>query len=244
MALVTARLQHANRAAQFQAFSLRAEGGVISPILGVDHYWMHAPTFPPHHHAGMSAVSYLLRDSETGMDNRDSIGTVNLIQPGGLHWTTAGRGVNHEEVPAERGKSVHGLQIFVGLAPSKRDIAPFPLTIDPDQVPIVTLPGATVHVPVGQFAGARSPLIPPTEMTLLDIQLDASSELNVPLPKGYGGFAMVINGTVEIDGQSFSKGDLQVPVFPAQDVAQDLVFKATQDGATLVIFSGPPLPIA
>lgn len=51
---------------------------------------MSGPTFPTHCHAGIAAVSYLLLDSKKGMDNRDSIGTENLIRPGGLHWTTAG----------------------------------------------------------------------------------------------------------------------------------------------------------
>jgi hypothetical protein len=28
---------------------------LISPFIGVDHYWMDAPTFAPHQHVGMSA---------------------------------------------------------------------------------------------------------------------------------------------------------------------------------------------
>ncbi|WP_455820879.1 pirin family protein [Pseudomonas cerasi] len=65
----------------------------------------------------MSAVSYLLSDSETGMPNRDSLGTQSLIQPGGFHWTMAGKGIVHKEVPAEQGKTVHGLQIFIAQSP-------------------------------------------------------------------------------------------------------------------------------
>lgn len=72
---------------------------------------MSGPTFPPHQ--GFSAVSYLFLDSETGINNRDSIGTQNLIKSGGLHWTTAGKGIVHEEVPAETGKTVHSLLIFI-----------------------------------------------------------------------------------------------------------------------------------
>ena len=64
----------------------------IDPFLGVDHAWISTPTFQPHPHAGFSAVSYLFLDSETGIDNRDSLGNRNHIQPGGLHWTAAGAG--------------------------------------------------------------------------------------------------------------------------------------------------------
>jgi len=86
-------LQRANQGSHFRAFSLRdVDPALVDPFLGVDHAWISAPTFPPHPHAGFSAVSYLFLDSETGISNRDSLGNQNLIQPGGLHWTAAGRG--------------------------------------------------------------------------------------------------------------------------------------------------------
>lgn len=70
-------------------------------------------------------MSYLFLDSETGIDNRDALGNRNLIQPGGLHWTAAGKGVVHEEVPAEQGKTVHMLQIFINLPQEHQADAPF-----------------------------------------------------------------------------------------------------------------------
>lgn len=78
---VIAPIQRANHGGHFRAYGLRGVAELIDPFLGVDHYWMSAPTFPAHPHAGISAVSYLFLDSETGMVNRDSIGTHNLIQP-------------------------------------------------------------------------------------------------------------------------------------------------------------------
>nr|CUV10899.1 putative 12-oxophytodienoate reductase [Ralstonia solanacearum] len=119
-----ATLQRANHGSHFRAYLLRGAAALIDPFIGVDHARMSAPTFPPHPHAGFSAVSYLFLDSETGIDNRDSIGTHNLTRPGGLHWTTAGRGIVHEEVPAETGKTVHSLQSFVNLPPQRRATAP------------------------------------------------------------------------------------------------------------------------
>lgn len=242
MSIVIAKLHRANRAGHFRAFGLRGEAGLLSPFLGVDHYWMNGPTFPLHSHTGMSAVSYLLLDSETGMANRDSIGTDNLIRPGGLHWTTAGRGVEHEEVPAEPGKTVHGLQIFVGLEPSQRDIAPFPLTIEPQDVPVMHLPGAKIRVPVGRYGDTRSPLTPPTEVTLLDVSLEEGAELNVAIAAGHAMFAMPIFGTVEVAAQRFDSEDLKVPVFPAQDAPRDVSIRALHGSAKVVVFSGPPLP--
>lgn len=147
-----ATLQRANHGSHFRAYGLRGAAALIDPFIGVDHAWMSAPTFPPHPHAGFSAVSYLFLDSETGIDNRDSIGTHNLIRPGGLHWTTAGRGIVHEEVPAETGKTVHSLQIFVNLPPQRRDIAPFALSLAPQDIPVVQLPASRCACPSGASA--------------------------------------------------------------------------------------------
>ena len=106
MTTTIARMQHANRGSHFQAYRFHgASPAQLDPFIGIDHAWMSAPTFPPHPHAGFSAVTYLFLDSETGIQNRDSNGNRTLIEPGGLHWTAAGRGVVHEENPAITGRA-------------------------------------------------------------------------------------------------------------------------------------------
>ena len=131
------RMQRANRGSPFRAVRLHgADPAQLDPFIGIDHAWMSAPTFPPHPHAGFSAVTYLFLDSETGMANRDSLGTRNLIEPGGLHWTAAGRGVVHEEVPAVTGSTTHLLQIFVNLPRDRQTAAPFALSLASQDVPV------------------------------------------------------------------------------------------------------------
>ncbi|WP_061291535.1 pirin family protein [Azotobacter vinelandii] len=238
---VIASLQRANHGSHFRAFGLRGVAELTDPFLGVDHAWMSGPTFPPHPHAGFSAVSYLFLDSETGINNRDNIGTHNLIRPGGLHWTTAGRGVIHEEVPAETGKTVHSLQVFVDLPSERKDIEPFPLILEPQDVPVVQLPGVKVRVPLGSFADARSPLTPPTNVTMLDISLEEGAELAVPVPAGHCAFVMPIFGTTMVDGQSFDLNDLNLPVFPAQATPHAITLQAPYGSAKAMLFAGPPL---
>lgn len=238
---VIAPIQRANHGSHFRAYGLRGLAAMINPFLGVDHAWMSAPTFPPHPHAGFSAVSYVFLDSETGIDNRDSLGTLNLIRPGGLHWATAGSGIVHEEVPAEAGKTVHSLQIFVNLARERQNIAPFALTVEPEDVPVVQLPGAKVRVPVGSFNDARSPLLPPTEVTMLDISLEEGAELAVPVAAGHCAFVMPIFGMVAVDGQRFDLNDLKLPVFPAQEAPHAITLQTPSGSAKVMLFAGPPL---
>lgn len=235
-----AHLKNMNIGNGFRAYSLR--GGEmaepIDPFLGVDHAWMSEPTFATHPHAGFSAVSYLFLDSETGIHNRDSLGTRNLIQPGGLHWTTAGRGVVHDEVPAVTGKTVHMLQIFVNLAVDRQGAKPFALSIEPQDVPTVNLPGAIIRVPLGNYGDIRSPLRPPTDVSLIDISMDDGADLSFPISAGHCAFIMPIFGEIEIDGQSFDANELKLPVYSEQSTSREVELKAKQGAAKVVVFSG------
>jgi redox-sensitive bicupin YhaK (pirin superfamily) len=240
---IVTRLQRMNRGRHFRAYSLHSEeaSALIDPFLAVDHAWISAPTFPPHPHAGFSAVSYLFLDSETGIDNRDSLGNHNLILPGGLHWTAAGRGVVHEEVPAETGKTAHMLQIFVNLARERQSAPPFAVSLSAQDVPVVQLSGAKVRVPLGAYGEARSPLTPPTDASLLDISLDDGVELIVPVAAGHNAFVMPIHGTLTVDGQRFDGNEPNLPLFPAQAQPRAITLKATQSSTRAVLFAGPPL---
>ena len=73
--------------------------GSMDPIIMVDHFTMTEPTFGPHAHAGLSAVSILFEDSEGPFSNKDSLGNDIELMPGDLYWLKAGRGAVHDEKP-------------------------------------------------------------------------------------------------------------------------------------------------
>jgi redox-sensitive bicupin YhaK (pirin superfamily) len=72
--------------------------------------------FPPHPHAGFSAVTYVLEDSEGKLRSRDSLGNDLVTGPGGIVWTQAGSGLIHEELPADSNRELHAVQVFVNLS--------------------------------------------------------------------------------------------------------------------------------
>ena len=237
------KLQSMNIGNGFRATAIR--GGEmakpIDPFLGVDHAYMSAPTFQPHPHAGFSAVSYLFEDSTTGILNRDSRGTQNLIKPGGLHWTAAGNGIVHEEIPAENSKMVHMLQIFVNLPIDKQNAEAFALSIEPNDVPVVQLNGATVRVPLGSYAEVSSPLQTPTEVSLLDITVDDGAAVLIPIATGKSAFVLPIIGNVKIDGENFVGGETTAPVYSEQNSPSNIKIQAINGIAQVVVFSGKPL---
>lgn len=239
----SARLQRMNQGSKFRAFSLRsdASGLPIDPILGVDHAWMSGPTFPAHPHAGFSAVSYLFLDSETGVANEDSLGHRNLIQPGGLHWTASGSGIVHEEVPAEIGKTVHMLQIFINLPAQRQSEPPFVFSIEPQEIPVIRTPGVKIRVPLGSFGDICSPAQLPTQVTLLDISLEEGASVQVPIPPGETAFVLPIDGEVWVDDQPCNLVEITVPVNLPHSIDRVVTLSSRQGSAKAVLFSGKPL---
>src|SRR5690606_3977967 len=68
--------------------------------------------FPAHPHRGFETITYML---EGQMRHTDHMGNVGLLQPGGVQWMTAGRGVIHEEMPEQSEGRLHGFQIWINL---------------------------------------------------------------------------------------------------------------------------------
>lgn len=232
-------VQRANHGTHFRAYTLR-EAALINPFLGVDHAWMSEPTFPPHSHAGLSAVSYVFLDSETGIANSDSAGAANIIEPGAVHWMVAGKGVVHEEAPAEPGKTVHSLQIFVRLPHAVRAAEPYSISLAPLQIPTVQRPGAKVRVVAGSFDGHHAPGHIPTDVDMFDVSLETGATLSLPVAPGRAVFVLPIFGAVEIDGTHFGLNELKVPVFSARSDCRDIQLHAPDGTAKVMVFGGSP----
>ncbi|MEG3193318.1 pirin family protein [Lysobacter sp. D1-1-M9] len=76
--------------------------------------------FPPHRHANMEILSYVLSGA---LAHRDSSGAGGgEIGPGQLQWMSAGHGVEHSEYNASGTEPVHFLQIW--LQPDRVNAAP------------------------------------------------------------------------------------------------------------------------
>lgn len=185
------------RAAHFNSDMFDRRTG---PVLMVDDFRMSVPTFPPHPHAGISAVTYVLPDSPGAHVSFDSLGQVVTIDPGSLHWFCAGNGAVHTEEPEYA--PVHGLQIFVNLPIRAKRCAPHAQHLKSRDVPIVINDELIVRVVVGSFGGKTSPLEPPTPMMLLDFHSLKRVDTNVPLPSNWAGMVYVLNGQLIATWQS------------------------------------------
>ena len=66
--------------------------------------------FPPHRHANMEILSYVI---DGGLAHRDDAGSEGVLRPGELQWMSAGHGIEHSEYNASDAAPVHFLQIWI-----------------------------------------------------------------------------------------------------------------------------------
>ena len=54
------------------------------------------------------------------MRHRDNKGNEGLLEPGGVQWMTAGRGIVHSEMPEQEDGLMRGFQLWVNLPAATR----------------------------------------------------------------------------------------------------------------------------
>lgn len=135
----------------------------------------------PHPHIGLATVTYLF---DGAIMHRDSLGSIQLIEPGDINWMTAGRGIVHSEREPEslRGQSyhLHGIQLWAALPLGKEDIEPAFTHTPAAELPALTVDDARVRVLIGSAFGAGSPVATFSPTLYLDIHLPKDGSLNLP----------------------------------------------------------------
>jgi len=189
----------------------------------------------PHPHVGLATVTCLF---EGAMAHRDSLGSVQLIEPGALNLMTAGRGIVHSERTPEALRKVarplHGLQLWLALPASEEECEPrFEHTPAAD-IPVVELPGCTVRVLIGQAWAAVSPVVTASPTLYLDVSLAPGQSLDLPtLAEEAALYA--IDQALQLDGVPLPAHTMAMLTGPAR-IAND-----TSAPARFVVIGGAAL---
>ncbi|MFJ9884726.1 pirin family protein [Streptomyces sp. NPDC091287] len=186
---------------------------------------------PPHPHMGLQTVSWL-HDGE--VLHRDSLGSLQTVRPRELGLMTSGRAISHsEESPKEHARLLHGAQLWVALPEAHRNIEPhFQHHTD---LPVVTAPGVTATVILGELDGAASPGTAYTPIVGADVTLAGGAEARLPLDPDFEYAVLSMSGEAEVDG---------VPVLPGSMLylgcgRTELPLRAVSD-AGLMLLGGEP----
>ncbi|MCB1672353.1 MAG: pirin family protein [Gammaproteobacteria bacterium] len=160
---------------------------MVGPWIFFDH--MGPATFPagqgidvrPHPHINLATVTYLF---EGEILHRDSLGSVQAIQPGDINLMVAGSGIVHSERERPEVRSVehvlHGLQLWLALPEADEEIAPAFHHYSGRDIPRVEVNAVPVRVMMGAAFGVTSPVITFARTLYAEASLQAGQALDIP----------------------------------------------------------------
>ena len=164
----------------------------------------------PHPHIGLATVSYLF---EGAIMHRDSLGSVQRIEPGAINWMTAGSGIVHSERGPEdlktRAYVNHGIQLWAALPAAYEAVAPAFEHTPASDIPTLSVGDAQVRVLIGQAFGHTSPVKTFSPTLYIDVQLKAGGCFDLPaLATELALYS--IDEPVEVDGEPVAAHTLVV----------------------------------
>jgi redox-sensitive bicupin YhaK (pirin superfamily) len=179
---------------------------MLDPFLLLDAFESDRPQdyiggFPSHPHRGFETVTYLLAGR---MRHKDSAGNEGVIEPGGVQWMTAGRGIVHSEMPEQQDGLLMGFQLWVNLPARAKMSEPAYQEFPPDGVPVERRPdGAEIRVIAGTTSEGTAGVIRNEYVnpTYLDVSLPARASLTQAVDPADNSFVFLIDGEL-IVGQS------------------------------------------
>jgi hypothetical protein len=176
---------------------------MVDPLLLLDCFESDDPDdyiagFPAHPHRGFETVTYLLAGR---MRHKDNAGHEGVIEPGGIQWMTAARGIVHSEMPEQEDGLLRGFQLWINLPATEKMAAPGYQEFNADEIPVEHREdGGIVRViagttDAGVTGAARRPS---TDPLYLDVELPRGGAFEQRLPGTHAAVIFVIDGELEI----------------------------------------------
>jgi redox-sensitive bicupin YhaK (pirin superfamily) len=135
----------------------------------------------PHPHINLATVTYLF---EGALLHRDSLGSVQEIQPGAVNWMTAGKGIVHSERSPDADRqttsTLHGIQTWVALPDEHEETEPSFVHYPSDRLPTWTENGAQITIIAGQSHSRSSPVQTFSPILYLGVQLSPNARVVIP----------------------------------------------------------------
>lgn len=224
---------------------------MLDPFLLLDAFRSDRPDayiagFPSHPHRGFETVTYLLAGR---MRHKDNAGHEGVIEPGGIQWMTAGRGIVHSEMPQQQAGLLEGFQLWVNLPAKHKMDAPAYQEHAAGAIPVEARDGGIrVKVIAGVTqTGTRGPVVQPlTEPLYLDVELPPGQVFTERLPGGHNAFCYVIDGQVLADDADGNPVTLRRDDLAVLSHGTLVTLRSGGLGARCLLIAGRPLnePIA
>ena len=153
--------------------------------------------FPTHPHRGFEAITYMFTGS---IEHKDNLGNHSTVTSGGAQRFTAGRGIEHSEMPDSQGMS-NGIQLWINLAKKLKTIEPDYQQVDEDNIPLLEIEGGNIRVIVGD----NSPVKLQTPVRYLRVNLDKGAKLTEKVPQDFRGFIYILAGKLNVNAENVNE---------------------------------------
>ena len=214
----------------------------LDPFLMLDAFGSDEPRdylagFPDHPHRGFETVTLMLAGR---MRHRDSAGHEGLLEPGGVQWMTAGRGVVHSEMPEQAEGRMEGLQLWLNLPAADKMREPWYRDFRADEIPAATADGVRVRIIAGRALGTDGAVLRAvTDPLLLDLELAPGARFAQSLPAAHHAFVHVVRGSIEIAGRA--AGARKMAILADAPSYDGVGLTAGADGARMLLAAARPL---
>ncbi len=229
--IITARRKVHSDGFSFFNLNERFFGGMIDPILNLDHFRMSERPFPPRPLAGFSAVTAVLEGSRGGFLGRDHLGLNAHVLPGGLYGLVSGAGMIAEETP-HAGEVCEGIHVSINLTSKDKKAPPRSFVLEPTQVrEWKPNPQVRGKVFLGRIAGAESPVALPSPFSFFEFEMKPKMSATPRVLSRSGGMVYLLRGKIRL-----SSGDEVVGLeagqaigFQSEDKDLELFIESLED---------------
>lgn len=217
----------------------------LTPFLMLDHFHVSKGAgFPDHPHRGQATVTYMLEGSSR---HEDSAGHKGTIEPGGVQWMCAGKGIIHAEMPVhvDGAPDPRGLQLWVDLPKKFKMVDPSYQELGPDQIPTAYPEGpegpVRVKVISGKSHGVESPVRPLGGCWFFHVIFSGKTTLFQDIPPAWTAFIYILKGKLTVGNDLVQHEAFHTLVFSNGTNETGISVTSVDDKTELILVAGEPL---
>lgn len=195
--------------------------------------------FDVHPHRGIETLTFVIDGSINHYDSAS--GSDGTLQSGDLQFMTAGRGVVHNESPAD-GERVHLLQLWINLPRKYKMAEPRYQNMKAKDMPVRQEKGSLIRVYSGSSGDIVSNTMNHAPVTFVEMIIENGTSAIQDIPGTYNGFIYVLEGS-GIFGENkvaAHKGQA-LWLSSADEMEMSSIQVSANESLRLVLFAGTPL---
>ena len=201
----------------------------VGPFLLLDHgypvKYKQGTPFPSelneHPHRGLVAFTYVI---EGEVEHFDSLGNHGIVEEGGAHWLSAGKGVIHGERVsaglAQSGGTLQAIQFWTNIPAAHKGDLPQYKALNTDAFPVAELPNHSgiIRVLLGKCGAIESPVESLSQAFLYRVTLNAKSEFRIEVGEGMKSAVFIPDNPVIVNGNLAQKSQLLILENDGKDI--------------------------